>query len=365
MSDASKARKTRLLIPGRDIGWKEFFTKLVKELDHDAVDDVAATVTFYCVLALFPFLLFVVGILSKVVSWDTINDVVRQVSLVMPREVTTIISERLVALKLHSAGGIITFSAIGALWSASAGVASLIPALDRAYDVVETRPFWKRRLLAIGATVGVSIVALAASLIAIAVPALSRFVGGTLGAVLMLVRLPVAGLLVMLTWALLYMFLPNVKPRFQPVTPGSVVGVLLWVAASWGFGVYASHFGSYEATYGALGGVIVLLLWMWVSAMALILGAEINKILMPADEKAEVATHVENMPETAKQQEGSPEIAPEAHPGEHAEIEKEHGEKPVEAAADGAPVELKNQPNHLPPLPSERVNAGPRESSPT
>jgi len=317
---------TGLLLPGRDIAWKDFFKKLIKELDHDAVDDVAATVTFYCVLSLFPFLLFVVGVLSKVVDWDTIEDIVHQVSRVMPRDVTTIVSDRLTAMKTQPATGLLTFSFLGALWSASAGVASLIPALDRAYDVVETRPFWKRRLLALATTLGVGVVAIVASLIAIAVPALSRWVGGPLGAALSWVRLPIAGAIVMVTWALLYMFLPNVKPRFQPVTPGSVVGVLLWVGASWGFSQYVQHFGSYEATYGALGGVAVLLLWMWVSAMALMLGAEINKILMPVEEKQQVDTHVTNMPETAKQQEAAPEIAPESHPGEHAEIEHAHGE---------------------------------------
>lgn len=302
--------------------WKEFFKKLVKELDHDAVDDVAATVTFYCVLALFPFLLFVVGVLSKVVSWETIEDIVRQVSRVMPRDVTTIVSERLTALKSQPATGLLTVSFLGALWSASAGVASLIPALDRAYDVVEDRAFWKRRLLAIGTTVGVGLIALVASLIAIAVPALARWVGGPLGTALAWLRLPLAGAIIMVTWAGLYMFLPNVKPRFQPVTPGSVAGVVLWVGASWGFSFYVQHFGSYEATYGALGGVIVLLVWMWVSTMALLLGAEINKILMPVEDKEKTDTHVTNMPETAKQQEAAPEIEPEAHPGDHAAVER-------------------------------------------
>lgn len=318
----------RLLVPGRDLSWKEFFKRLVKECDHDAVDDVAATVTFYCVLALFPFLLFVVGVLSKVVSWDTIEAVVHQVSLVMPRDVTVIVSERLTALRTQPASGLLTVSFVGALWSASAGVASLIPAFNHAYDVVETRPFWKRRLLALATTVGVGVIAIIASMIALVLPAVTRWIGGTLGEVLSWVRFPIAGGIVMVTWALLYMFLPNVKPRFQPVTPGSIVGVLLWVAASWGFSQYVEHFGSYEATYGALGGAIVLLLWMWVSTMALMLGAEINKILMPLDDKEQVDTHVTNMPETAKQQEGSPEIAPETHPGEHAETEAAQGEKP-------------------------------------
>jgi membrane protein len=271
----------RLLWPGRDLAWKEFFQRLVKELDEDSVDDVAATVTFYCVLALFPFLLFVVGVLSKVVSWETIEDIVRQVSRVMPRDVTNIVSERLFALKSQPATGLLTVSFLGALWSASSGVASLIPALDRAYDVVETRPFWKRRLLAIAITLGVGLLSIVASLTAIAVPALAQWTGGPLGAALSWLRLPLAGVLIMATWTGLYQLLPDMKPHFQPVTPGSVVGVLVWIVASWGFSLYVQHFGRFEATYGALGGVIVLLLWMWVSTMALLLGAEINRILMP------------------------------------------------------------------------------------
>jgi membrane protein len=242
---------------------------------------VAATVTFYCVLALFPFLLFVVGVLSKVVSWETIEDIVRQVSRVMPRDVTNIVSERLFALKSQPATGLLTVSFLGALWSASSGVASLIPALDRAYDVVETRPFWKRRLLAIAITLGVGLLSIVASLTAIAVPALAQWTGGPLGAALSWLRLPLAGVLIMATWTGLYQLLPDMKPHFQPVTPGSVVGVLVWIVASWGFSLYVQHFGRFEATYGALGGVIVLLLWMWVSTMALLLGAEINRILMP------------------------------------------------------------------------------------
>ncbi len=267
--------------PGRDIPWAEFLKALWRALSDDDVDDVAATVTFYGVLALFPFLLFVVGVLSKVVSWGTIEDVVRQVSRVMPRDVTAIVSERLIALKSQPATGLLTLSFLGALWSASAGVASLIPALDRAYDAVETRPFWKRRLLAVATTLGVGLLSIVASLTAIALPALARWTGGPLGEALSWLRLPLAGLLVMVTWTGLYRLLPDVRDRSQPVTPGAVVGVLVWVVASWGFSVYVQHFGRYEATYGALGGVIVLLLWMWVSTMALLLGAEINRVLVP------------------------------------------------------------------------------------
>lgn len=293
--------KTRLLVPGRDIAWGEIGRRLVEEFQQDAVDDIAATVTFYCVLSLFPLLLCTVGVISKVVSWETIEQVVHVVSRVAPHDVTRIVSERLTTLKSQPATGLLTVSFVGALWSASAGVGSLIPALDRAYDVVETRPFWRRKLLAIGVTLGIGAMALAASLVALAIPAVQHWLG-PLGVVLGWLRLPVSGAMMMFTWGLLYMVLPNVRPRFQPVTPGSVVGVLLWVGASWGFGQYAQRFGQYEVTYGALGGVIVLLLWMWVSTMALLLGAMINKILMPEEDMAQVKTHVANMPHEAQEQ---------------------------------------------------------------
>jgi len=286
----------RLLIPGRDMPWRTFLRRLLEELAHDDVDDVAASVTFYCIVALFPALLFTVGLVSQVVSWETIQTTVLQISRVAPREVTAIVQQRLVALKEHPSGGVLTVGFVGMLWSASAGVSALIPALDRAYDVVETRPFWMRRLLAIGVTLAGGGAVLVASLIALALPAVASRIGGPLGVALNWARLPTAGAMMMTVWAALYSYLPNVRPRFQPVTPGSVVGVVLWVCASWAFGQYAERFGDYEAIYGALGGAIVLLIWMWVSAMALLLGAEINKILMPPADKKITPTHVANLP---------------------------------------------------------------------
>ncbi|MFO0647259.1 MAG: YihY/virulence factor BrkB family protein [Polyangiales bacterium] len=278
--------KTKLLLPGRDMPWGYFFRTLADALVNDAVDDAAATVTFYCVVALFPFLLFVVGVVSRIVTWATIEQTVGDLARVAPQAVAAIVSERLAALKNHPSGGILTAGFFGTLWSASAGVASLTPALNRAYDVVETRPFWKRRLFAVVVTVGAGAVALIAGLIAVALPVAADWIGGLLGVALVWARLPFAALVMIVVWASLYTLLPNVRPRFQPITPGSVAGVGLWVIASWAFSVYVTHFGDYEATYGALGGVIVLLLWMWVSNMAFLLGAEINKILLPPEARA-------------------------------------------------------------------------------
>src|SRR5206468_12038746 len=132
--------------------------------------------------------------------------------------------------------------------------------------------------------------ALVAAMLAVAVPAVAHAIGGPIGAAIDWLRLPVAGLLMMVLWAALYHFLPNVHPKFQVVTPGSVIGVAVWLLASWGFSLYVRNFGKYDATYGTLGAVIVLLTWMYLSSQVVLVGAEINKLLTPAEDKAKIET---------------------------------------------------------------------------
>jgi membrane protein len=287
---------TRLLRPGRDVPWRAFFKRLADACVDDAVDDVAASVTFYCVVALFPLLLVVFHLVSHLASWESIDEFVRSVSRALPHEVTRLLLERIAALRGRPSSGLVTFGLLGSLWSGSAGVASLIPALNRAYDATETRPFWKRRLVALAVTAVASVAAAAASLLMIAVPALAHRLPSHLGWALVVGRVPVATLMCAAAWGGLYAFLPNVRLRFRLLTPGSVVGVAAWLLVSWGFGLYVRYVDTYEAAYGALGGVIILLLWMWLSAMAFLLGAEINALLMPPRERAYEGEHLRQRP---------------------------------------------------------------------
>ena len=112
-----------------------------------------------------------------------------------------------------------------------------------------------------------------------AAPALIHYLGGPLTAVVRWLRIPVAGTLMLFLWAAIYWVLPDVERRFRFITPGSVVGVPVWLLASWGFSEYVIHFPKTQAVYGALGGVMVLLLWMWISAQVLLVGAEINAVI--------------------------------------------------------------------------------------
>lgn len=282
---------TRLLRPGRDLPWRVFFRRLVDACLDDRIDDVAASLTFYAVVALFPLLIVVFHVSSRIVSWTAIDEAVHTLARALPAEVTQVVLDRIAVLRARPGGSLITVSLLGALWSASAGVGSLVPALNRAYDTAETRPFWKRRLLALAVTLGVSGAMAVASLLVVALPILTRRVAGAYAPTLDLLRIPVAAVMIAWAWSALYAVLPNVRLRFRLLTPGSMVGVAVWLAVSWAFGLYVRYMGAYGDVYGAVGGVIVLLLWMWLSAMAFLLGAEVNSLIMPPRERSYVAPH--------------------------------------------------------------------------
>ena len=266
-------------LPGLGMSWKEFFTALKQEWSKDRVSDVAGMVTFHGILALFPFVLFLVTLAGLLIDPARETELIEQLSKIAPGPVTQILGERVRSLVETRSTGLLTVSIAIALWSASGGMSALMRALNTTYGVEETRKWWKTRPLALGMTFFAAGLALAAALIAIAAPPLAKAVGGPLGEALLWGRLPVAGLLMMFLWACLYYFLPDVEQQFRFITPGSVVGVLLWLIASWGFSLYVANFGRYEVTYGALGGVVVMLIWMWISSQVMLLGAEINAVL--------------------------------------------------------------------------------------
>nr|WP_052375534.1 YihY/virulence factor BrkB family protein [Chondromyces apiculatus] len=268
---------------GRDIHWagvKKFLASLYREWDADNVEDVAAALTFSGVLALFPFLLFLVALTSLMLDPSETAELIAQLYQVAPSAVAEILSERLDALGHGGSPGLLTLGGIGAFWAASGGVAALSRALNAAYDVTETRPWWKVRLLGIGVTAAAAVLSVIAAAIAIVTPAVVNFLGlSGLSPLFLFLRLPIAAFIMMIVLAMLYYVLPNAKMKFRIITPGSVVAVLLWLLVSVGFSSYVTNFGSYEVTYGALGGVIVMLMWMWISSMAIMLGAEINSLI--------------------------------------------------------------------------------------
>jgi membrane protein len=266
-------------LPGTTMTVNEFCVALWNGWQRDHIDDVAGSVTFFGVLALFPFLLFLLSLASLVMDPTRTEVLIQQVANVTPPQVTDLIAGQIRQFAHRPRVGLLTFGVVVAIWSASSGIASLMGALNTVYGVTESRSYLKRRGIAIGMTLFFAAFALLAALVAVAAPAVTHHLGGPLATAVAWLRIPVAGIVMTLLWAVIYHVLPDVEQRFRLITPGSVVGVILWLLASWGFSEYVIHFPKSQATYGALGGVIVLLLWMWISSLALLVGAEINAVI--------------------------------------------------------------------------------------
>lgn len=172
-----------------------------------------------------------------------------------------------------------------ALWTASAGFRSLMNAMNRAYDVDEGRPSWKLMLLSLLYTIGTAVILLASAGLMIVGPQVMEWLADLVGlkeTIVLLwawLRWPVVVFLMMLLVAVLYYVTPDVEQEFRFITPGSVLAVIVWIAASVGFGIYVQNFADYNATYGSIGAIIVLLLYFYISAAVLLLGAELNAVI--------------------------------------------------------------------------------------
>lgn len=265
-------------LPGKEIPWKVFLTDLKDEWVKDKVDTVAAGLTFFGVLSIFPFLLFAVALAGLVIDPAESTRLIDELHQVVPPAVASILGERLRALTSGQNPALLTVGALGAIWAASGGVVALMDALNATYGVEDSRSFFKRRGIALLVTLGGAVLLTIASALTVVTPAITAHLGPLATPILWL-RLPASMFIVMVVLAVLYYVLPDVEQDFKFITPGSIVAVVIWALASLGFSFYVGRFGSYEVSYGALGGVIVLLLWMWISSMAVLLGAEINAII--------------------------------------------------------------------------------------
>jgi membrane protein len=264
--------------------WMGVLRRTIREFRDDNLTDWAAALTYYGILSIFPALLALVSILG-IFGQSATQPLIDNLSSVAPGPAKDILTSALKGLQNSrgSAGVLFFVGLAGALWSASGYVAAFMRASNAIYDVGEGRPIWKTLPVRIGVTV-ITVLLLAVSAVAIVVTGpLAKQVGNLIGlgsaAVTAwdIAKWPVLVLIVSFVFALLYWAAPNVKhPRFRWVTTGGVVAVLVWIVASAAFAFYVANFSSYNKTYGALGGVISFLVWLWVSNIAVLLGAELN-----------------------------------------------------------------------------------------
>ena len=252
------------------------------EIGDDEVADRAAALAYYFLFALFPALLFLTVLLGMLPIPNLMDNLMEYVSRALPPDAASIMQKTLREIIRGARGGLLSIGVLGALWAASNGIASIMTALNVVYDVPEARPFWKRKALALGLTLLFSAFILTALVLMVFGPKLGETIAGWvgLGAVFTLVwnvvSIPVVVLLSSVAIALIYYLAPAVEQKFRWVTPGSALAVVLWLAMSAGLRWYVVHFANYNATYGSLGGAILLMLWLYLSGVALLIGAEVN-----------------------------------------------------------------------------------------
>ena len=263
-------------------GWRQILRRAARETKEDGIPLIAAGVAFYAFLALFPALIAAVSVYGLVADPAQVREQVRGLSDALPPESARLIADQLTEIASGSDRALglgLVLSLGGALFTASGGVANLIKAINLAYDEQETRGLVKLRALALLLTLGaVVFLAVAVGLIAV-LPVLLDAVGLGPAAQVAAGILRWVGLVVFVTAALaiLYRFAPDRdRPRLTWVSLGAAVATLLWILGSVGFSVYVRTFGNYSETYGALAGVVVLLLWLFLTAFIVLLGAEIN-----------------------------------------------------------------------------------------
>jgi membrane protein len=261
--------------------------------DHQ-ISDRSAELAYYFFLAIFPMLLFLmsaIGLLAGPGS-SLEKSLADALARVAPTDAAQLV-HRIVTQTFRSSGGIkAAFSILGALWSASAGVTAVMGGLNAVFVTRETRPWWITKPLAVFITVVASALITAAIALLVAGPAAASHLaaGGVFGTglkwVWYIAQWPVVLFLVSLAFGIIYYFAPNVDhPTWHWVTPGSVAGLVLWLAVSFGLRVYLHFFNSYTATYGAVTAVIILLLWFYLTGAAILLGGEINSVIEHAKSK--------------------------------------------------------------------------------
>lgn len=264
------------------LSWGELLRRTAKETLDDDCLGLAAQLAYYLFLALFPAILFVLAVASYFPLTNFIEDVVRALRPVAPADVVAFLEAQLRRVANTESGGILTLGILGAIWSSSAAMVAISSSLNRAYDIEEGRPWWKVRLVAIGLTLGLAILVLASLTLILAGPTIAERVTSTLGLGTAvewswkILQWPLAFFLMSTAVGLVYYFAPDAEQDWVWITPGAVLGTLLWVVVSIVFKFYVANFADYNATYGAVGGVIVLLLWFYVSGLAILVGAELN-----------------------------------------------------------------------------------------
>jgi membrane protein len=280
MHEHSKKAKEVWNLGGLSV--KELGRRVIHEIQDDDCFGRAAQLAYYFLFALFPFFLVLTTLLGYLPVPNLMDRLMETLAEMLPGEALQLVQENVRELVTNRRGGLLSLGILAALWTSSSAITSIIDGLNRAYDVEEGRPFWKVRLIAILLTIGLSLFIIVSIVLLTFGPQIGAWIADQvgLGRVFQItwniLRWPVIVGLLIIAMALIYYIAPDVEQEWQWITPGSIVAVIGWLVASLGFSFYVNNVGSYNATYGSIGAVIVLLTWMYVSGFFILVGGEIN-----------------------------------------------------------------------------------------
>jgi membrane protein len=263
--------------------WIDYGKALGKEFSNDNVPLLAAAQAYYYMLSLVPMLILVLAIIPYL-NLDT-NTVLDTLTGMMPGELANVFEDQIVSILTEQRGGLLTFGIIGTIWSASNGMNAFIKAQNEAYDVKVDRSFVKARLVSIALTLGLILALIVALLLPVFGSALISFFQSTglmppgMEILFQVLRWVVSIIVIASVFAALYHFAPNTNIPFKSSIPGALFATLALQLTSLGFSFYLSNFGNYSETYGSLGGIIILMLWLFLIGLILVVGGELNAII--------------------------------------------------------------------------------------
>jgi membrane protein len=267
------------------LSWKDLARRVYAETMDDDVFGRAAQLSYYFLLALFPALLFLTSLLGYFAGENSQlrSSLFGYLSAVLPGDASKLISETVNDVTNSSGGGKLSFGILATLWAASNGMGAISESLNAAYDLKETRPWWKVRLIAVGLTLALSFLIISSLVLVLYGHDLADTVavkfglGAAFALTWKIVQWPIVLAFVLFAFALIYYFAPDAHDQdWKWITPGAFVGVALWLLVSFAFKAYLSFFNSYSATYGSLGAVIILMLWFYFTGVSILVGGEMN-----------------------------------------------------------------------------------------
>jgi membrane protein len=286
-----KAEKTGNEVPvpmtGRRLGLAELLKRTAKEIQEDHLAAFAGNLTYKGLFALFPFFVFLLSLLGLFGAPDLLQTLIEQARGVLPQGAIDFLESQLLGIAGNKAQGAFTAGALVsillALWGVSGAFRSVMEAMNVMYEIEEARPFWKQSMISVFLSLGVAALLLFALVLVVFGPEIGGAVADVVGlgyvfeVLWNVVQWPVLLFLVVLAFALVYYYAPDVEQRFRWISPGSIVAVVAWLLFSLAFSLYV-EFGSFD-TYGSIAGIIILMLYIYYSAFIMLVGAELNQVI--------------------------------------------------------------------------------------